>query len=182
MSIERASGDFDPERCQGITSFGPCPNKGTLLQDGTRSKYCLVHGGAVALKAEANALKAGYRLEKWNLKIQEFANAPALKSLRDEICILRMTLENELNMLDDEHALMMRSGTVSNLIAQITNTVKQCDALETKMGMYLDKGAILQFVNALITLLEDEIKDPDILASLSEKIPTLLDSIVPVQE
>ena len=89
--FERISGEFDPDRCQANGGQGQCPFKRV-----PPSIYCTRHqmGGI----ENAENIKT-YRLAQWTARTKDFVNDGEIKSLRAEIGIARMTLENILNKI-----------------------------------------------------------------------------------
>lgn len=144
-AIRRVAED-DPTRCQAMTSKGQCLNQSVL-----GGKSCVVHGGASTLRAQEASGLQNYHLTKFRAEIERQANAPAIKSLRDEIAILRASLEIRLNRCSDETELILQSGPISEMIMKIEKVVASCHKLEGAMGQLLDKQAILQFASEVIT-------------------------------
>jgi len=169
--IERVKED-DPWRCQvNIASQGQCRNKATVL-GGT----CPVHGGNKAIdKIEATNIR-NYRLAKWQTALNRHAEAPRLKSLHDEVAILRMMLEEQLNKCQDTTDLIMQSHLLSDLVMKIEKVVKSCHNLESAVGQLMDKQDVMRFANNVIEIIGNEIQDEAALENISTALLELIES------
>jgi hypothetical protein len=144
-NVLRMDGEDDPERCQGVTSQGQCTNKAV-----EGSQFCIAHGGNQAVsKLQKDSLR-NYRLTKWKARIQRQSESPGIKSLREEIGILRMLMEERLNSLQSETDLLLQSGQL------------------------LDKQAILQFAGRIIDIIAVEVADESKIESIADKIMSAL--------
>lgn len=168
-SIKRCEAD-SPNRCQGATSKGQCPNQALEISEGVFTAYCSIHGGVAEAKKSETASKNMYRIAKYGYRIAELANHSGVKGLRDEIGILRMMLEEKLNQVKDESDLVLMSSQISNLVQTIERTVMSCNKLEMSMGQMLDKQQIIQFADTVIKLVGDYITDAAALEQLANKI------------
>lgn len=140
----------DPTRCQHIiASKGQCRNKSVV--DGDR---CIAHGGPMQTKSAEVKRLNNYRIANAQVQQQlsEFANSSGIKSLRDEVAILRMLMQDQLDKCKDSTELMLRSQSISDLVLKITTVVTSCHKLEANMGQHLDKTAILQFATEVINI------------------------------
>lgn len=168
-NVLRMDGEDDPERCQGVTSQGQCSNKAV-----EGSQFCIAHGGNQAVaKLQKDSLR-NYRLTKWKARIQRQSESPGIKSLREEIGILRMLMEERLNSLQSETDLLLQSQQISELVMKINVVVKNCHALEGSMGQLLDKQAILQFAGRIIDIIAVEVADESKIESIADKIMSAL--------
>src|SRR4051812_44358846 len=88
--------ETDPNRCQGLiqkgTNGGQCYYKAV-----PGSQFCLMHGGGKQADENKRAGLKNYRLQQYGERVGDFANNPEIKNIREEIGILRMTLETLLN-------------------------------------------------------------------------------------
>ena len=117
--IERMEGETDPDRCQATTRMGQCTMKGMKLESGSRSSYCKLHGGNRTQDHEHEQGLRQYRLGVWQAKLERFADSPILKSLRDEIGILRVLLEEKLLTVQTAAELTLLSAPISDLIMKM---------------------------------------------------------------
>jgi hypothetical protein len=130
----------------------------------------MMHGGNKGAEAEAKRGLRNYQLTKFNARLQQLGDSGEIKSLRDEIAILRMIMEERLNQCRDTMDLIYQSGPISDLVLKIEKVVTSCHKLELSAGSLLDKQAIMQFGSELISLLSREIKDEVTLSRISEAI------------
>lgn len=159
-------------RCSAVTKQGQCRNKAT-----TDGGTCPVHGGNKRLESmEAESIR-NYQLAKFQVELNRHADSPRLKSLNDEVAILRMTLENHLNQCQDATDLIMKSHLISDLVIKIEKLVKSCHTLETSLGGVMDKQAILNFASKVIDVISANISDEAILSSISDGILNLVGNI-----
>jgi hypothetical protein len=109
---------------------------------------------------EANSLR-NYRLATFHLRarLEQLGVSPGIKSLRDEIAILRALLEQRLEQCKDTTDFILQSGPISDLKLKIEKLVASCHHLEGSMGQLLDKQAILQFASVVIDIISEELKD-----------------------
>ena len=162
----------DPNRCQGPSAtLGQCP---FFAEPG--QKYCLRHAGS-SIKAQETKRTNQYRLQVWQQRLEEFAENENVKSLRDEIGILRLLMEEILNKCSDSTQLLIYSSKISDLAIRIEKLVSSCHRLEAKMGMLLDKSAALSLAGQIVTIIGQHVTDPEIIDSISNGIINALASL-----
>jgi len=120
--------------------------------------FCICHGGSTQRNAQKKQHESNYRLTKWQARLEQKASATGIKSLRDEVGILRMLLEEQLNKCEDTTDLLIHSGRISDLAMKLEKLVASCHKLEGSMGDLLDKTAILQFASEIVESVSDELK------------------------
>jgi hypothetical protein len=179
MSFERAPYPEHPNRCQATNAKGQCNNLGLVLEDGLYSEYCLAHGGNQAQAQQKKNSLRNYRLTvaRWKTKIDEKAEATGIKSLRDEIAILRVCLEERLNGCHEAADLILQSGPISDMVMKIERVVGSCHKLEGSMGHLLDKQAILQFAQVVIGIISKNITDESQINIVADEILTAVGQI-----
>jgi len=172
MSFEKVPYPEHPDRCQAVNSQGQCPNLGLSLDGGIRAPNCLAHGGNQHRAAQEKASLRNYKLTvaRWRRQLDEKADADGLKSLRDEIAILRICLEERLNICKDPMDLILQSAAISDLVMKIDRVVTSCHKLEGSMGHLLDKQAILQFAQLVIGIIGNVITEEAQLNTIAEEI------------
>lgn len=160
--IKRIDSDNDPERCQAVNDAGQCRNKRV---PGTN--FCQVHGGAsTALRREKVEGLRNYRLTQAAIKeqIAEKATSTGIKSLRDEVAIARMVLQEIVNKCKDASDLMLYHGQIDKSVLTIEKLVTSCHKLETNLNMTLDKQAILVIVGQVVEIITSTINSRDDIA------------------
>ena len=134
-------------RCQCVTTKGQC------IQEALEgSNFCASHGGNKAVEANAKRDANNYRLHQWQTRIKDFKDSSSIKSLRDEIGILRLLMEERLNAATTPAKLMMESHHISRLAGDIRSTVESCHKLESQMGQMMDKQAIIRFAGQVVSI------------------------------
>jgi len=163
-SFERVEDD-DPSRCQAVIgTIGQCKIKAV-----EGSKYCPNHGGNEKDNIKAAEI-SNYQLAKYQARLERMKANPSIKSLRDEVVILRMMLETRLNACETDTDLLLHSGPISELVVKIEKLVSSCHKLEGSMGRLLDKSAILQFASEVITIISKHIKEENTLELIADEI------------
>lgn len=146
----------DPNRCQCTTTqYGQCMNKAVPESD-----FCICHGGNHAIEKRNKEAMKNYVLTKFQARIERHKGAPDIKSLRDEVAILRMLMEERLNHCKDDLDLILQSGPISDLVMKIDKLVNSCHKLEGSLGQLLDKQAVLQFASQVISVITENLDDP----------------------
>ena len=154
------------ERCIGQGRTGDlCPY---LKADGT--DYCVRHAANKQRISREKQELENYRLVKYKARVGELTNSSGIKSLREEIGILRMTLENILNQCGNDTELLLYSSKIADLCMKIDKLVTSCDRLENRMGMLLDKTSILAIAEQFIDLISEYIQDERELEIVSERV------------
>lgn len=142
--------DDSPDRCQAVTSDGQCK-----LIKASGHDFCIVHGGA-GISAEKRQSLKNYQIAKFHYRLTQLANSSGLKSLRDEVAILRMTLEEHMNRFQTSNDLLMHTHIISDLVMKISSVVERCHKLESATGYLLDKTALLNFAQQIIGIISEE--------------------------
>lgn len=161
---ERVEPD-DPRRCQHVI-----PNRGQcILVQVEGSKFCINHGGSIALKQAKTATLRNYRLNKFHQEIREKSDSSEIKSLRDEIGILRHILQEKINQCNDTHDLLLQSGPISDLVMKIDKVVVSCNRLETQLGGMLDTTQAFQLAAEFIEIISKYVDDEEALSAISNE-------------
>lgn len=172
-NIEGMDSADDPNRCQTMTSKGQCPNMALKTEKGY-TKNCNVHGGVKQEKKEIKDDAMNYRLSKYQGRLQRHAGSAKIKSLREEIGLLRMLLEERINRCTSDTDLLLQSQAISDLVLKIEKVVASCHRLEGSLGQTLDKQAILQFASEVITIIGVALEGEE------DKITEIADGIMEV--
>lgn len=155
----------DPRRCQARVQQGQCP---FLSVEGTSS--CPMHGGVGADGAHEEKSKRIYRLTKYRARVGELADHDQIKSLREEIGVLRMMLEEIINRCKDDSDLLIYSSKISDLVMKVEKLVSSCHRLELSTGALLDKAAVLQLASAVVEIISRHVDDQDLVSDIADEI------------
>lgn len=157
--------EFSKLRCQAIGGYGQCPYKQV-----PGSSYCPMHGGNVAAeKATAESIRV-YRLAKWQHRVNEVADHSKVKSLREEIGILRVVLEETINICSDSHELLLYASRITDTVTKIEKLVASCHRLEAATGATLDKQQALQLAAVMVEIISRHVTDQDALDGIGNEI------------
>lgn len=169
MSYDRITREDDPLRCQAINATGQCRLKVMAIGEGNYTDYCIVHGGQSQKNAFDRKQARNYRIDQLRSRIDEKLDADQLKSLREEICLLRLLVEERFNRCTDHTDLILQSGPISDLIMKVERVVSTCHKLEGAMGQLMDKQALLQFANQVISIISNHLPE-DKLSAVADEI------------
>ncbi len=161
--------DDDPHRCQGITKYGQCDFRAY-----ENEKYCKMHGGTKSYEKTNLEKNRNYRFLKYQDRINHFADNDQVKSLREEIGILRMILEETVNKCKDDVDLLIYSPKITELAIKIEKLVVSCHRLETSLGQTLDKTAILSMATRMVNIISEHISDQIIIDKIVNDIGNLI--------
>lgn len=162
-----------PDRCQSNSAKGQC-----VMRRQTGSQFCEAHSGNKTQSAKA-ALSRQYDVARWRASIDKFAGHESVKSLREEVGIIRLLLETTLNLCHDEIDLVLYSPRISDLVLQTRGLVKDCHKLESSMGMLLDRAAAMQLSNETVEIVGKHVKDEKIIEAIAKD---LMDALVRIEE
>jgi hypothetical protein len=167
----------DPNRCQSINpKVGQCYYKAFQKEDGTYYNYCVRHLAAQRSIDEKQKVR-NYRLNKFQSRLNEFADNDQIKSLREEVGIARMLLEEIINMCSDSTELIMASNRISDLVTRIEKLVTACNKLEQSAGLLLDKTTLLGLADVIVEIIGKHIVDEDIINSIALEIVKCIGSV-----
>lgn len=158
-----------PDRCQATHVKGQCRYK---AMDG--SKYCPMHGGNKAQASIANQVQRQYQLAKWQDSTDAFADEDQVKSLRGEIGITRLLLQETVGRCKNSGELLMYSGKIGDLISKIEKLVVSCHRLETNLGMTLDKSKVLDLAAQFVEIIGKHISDDATINAISTEIVAMI--------
>lgn len=172
-TLQRVPPD-SPERCQNTTGVnGQCPYKAE-----PNSKFCMRHGGNRGVDFEAVRQTRLYKLAKWQSQLEEQADHPNIKSLREEIAILRITLQERLASCQNNWDLMANAGPISELVMKIAALVKSCHKIEKELGQLLDKAQAVRLASEMVTIISNYIDDADMLNAIGEDLARKVEAVI----
>ena len=122
------------------------------------SDYCAKHKPKILNYFDRQTAMDNYRLRSFEKEIGELKDSPNLKTLRDEIAILRFTLQSILNKCADTSDVILYQSTISDLVVKVEKLVTSCHKLDSNLGNTVDKTAIIKFATAVITIISLELK------------------------
>ena len=129
-----------------------------------------MHGYNSPQAVVAAEMKRNYQLRNFKKRINDFADNDQIKSLREEIGILRMCMEEIVNKCEDATDLLMVSHRIADMAVKIEKLVVSCDKLESRMGMLLNKRAVIQLAGEYVQIINTYITDPETIENISNKM------------
>ncbi len=136
--MQRVTDLADPRRCKGSIREGQCLN---VAADG--SDYCLCHNGVDRGPAR--------RLRKYLLASAEdqgllakYADDDELKSLREEIALVRMMMQNTLASAQADVDKINAYSKVNTFLLTLERLMKTCHSLEQSLGQLVGKPALIR--------------------------------------
>jgi len=157
--------EHDPRRCQGVQKDGQC--KYAAMEG---SNFCPRHGGNKAIEAAEKESLRQYRVAKWQQRIGEFADDDKVKGLREEIGVLRLLLEETLNMCKDSTDLLLYSSRINDTVMKIEKLVTSCHRLESATGALLDKTQALHLAGVIVEIIGRHVTDQEAVDAISNEI------------
>jgi len=153
-------------RCEHTSDTRQCGEQ--ALEGTTR---CAKHS-----KDPQTGLRRQYMLNqaRYRQRYGDFADSNELRSLRDEVSIMRMVMEERLNMVTNNSEMLASCGQIASLAVVIERLVKSCHQLESRLGTLLSKPTLLSIANEIVQILLQELVDvpgyEDLVDKISERI------------
>lgn len=163
--------EFDsPHRCKSGNRTGQC-----ILRKVVGSDYCPIHGGLHAERERAaEAKRTMLKLKFYGDRIDEMrADPTGLRSLSDEIVILKSLLEVIHNRCKNEEEFAMRSGPIGDLAVKIEKLVTSAAKLSRELGETLSKQQAEVFVKEVMDIILARVEDVAILEAIANDIEQL---------
>jgi hypothetical protein len=171
--IVRVKDAADPNRCQGASLDGQCWN-----ESAPGDTYCPHHGGQ---DKETPAEKRIYQLTKarFRNRMTEMMDHEEVKSLREEIALTRIMVEEIYNSVGDTPADMMKAcGTLNGLMLTLERLIKTAHSTEQSLGMLLGKPTLILVAQQIVGLLSLELREyPDFEQTIDRVTTQMLDTI-----
>lgn len=160
-------------RCQAvIPSRGQCNN---MQMEG--SDYCPAHGGNRGNAALKLQKKRMYDVERFQAKLNQMEDHEGIKSLKSEIAILRMVLEQRLQQCHDTTDLMLHSQSISSLVAHIEKLVTSTQRLDMQLSNMLDATQAVHWMGEIVDIISHHVTDEAVLSEISGEILESFDRI-----
>lgn len=163
-AVARCAED-DPNRCQSTFANGQCPYKAAEY-----SKYCMMHGGNKAAESQAKRASHDYKVQLWQERIDGFSGSANVKNLRGEIGVLRMTMENTLNLIKTPQQFPLYADKLQGLARDLKGLVEVAQKIEERNKELLSKTEVFNIADAAIAIISKYITDPDDLCIAGEEL------------
>ena len=150
--MKRVTDPADPERCKGAAPDGQCWNRAEHGCD-----KCRAHGGKSTAEEEELSV---YRLRdpRYRRRLAELKGREEIKSLRDEIELTRILIEERFNMIKSETDLLVACSSLNGLMLTLERLMKTSHQLEQNLGVLLAKPTIIVLGQTIVTILIEELK------------------------
>ncbi len=113
---------------------------------------------------------AKYRLKQHGQRVAEFACDDEVKSVRQEISILRMTLEDVWNSCTDTNKLLLKIDQIQQMVGNIQKTIESAQRMEERTNSLIDRKVVVVIADSMVNVISDYVKDPDALTEIAERI------------
>lgn len=165
--IKKCANPADPNRCQAVRGGDgdQCMNLAN-----PPSTFCMAHGGNKAANAAEKGEVRNYRLSKWKARIHGHADSAVIKSLREEIGILRIIMEERLSKCETGNDFILYASAIQDTVMKIEHLVTSCHKLEDKLKVVVDRAQLLQFATMVINIVASKVTDETILEQISDEI------------
>jgi hypothetical protein len=141
----------DPRRCKGSGPSGQCLN---ASEDG--SEYCVCHRGVDRGPAR--------RMRKYQLAtaddqglLDRYATDDELKSLREEIALTRVMIQNILRSATTDIEKTNAYSRINTHLLTLERLMKTCHALEQSLGQLVCKSDLLLLGKQLYQIVIDRL-------------------------
>lgn len=161
-----------PNRCQAVTAAG---NQCQLIRvDG--SDYCIMHGGASVLKAKNEQNKNLFRLAVWQTRLDEQKDHPKLKTLNNEVGILRILIEEKIVACKTSSDLIIHSQGIADLVMKLNGLVISATKLDEQLNRTLNKTQVESYTAQIIEILAKHVT-PEVLETVALELQQAMEKL-----
>ena len=120
--------------------------------------FCDSHGGGSNYK---------FNNERIARAVSKKKNSDTLFSLRDDVAILRVTLEETLNGQGEDEGLQAVSGLVVSQIEAITRTLTACQKLEIISSTVMSMDEVTALLNDIAEIVAVHVDDVEVIKNIA---------------
>ncbi len=142
----------DPRRCKH--SY---PQEQCWRQAEYGCEFCLKHGGRSKAQAEEKRLYQLANIDN-RRRLAELAGDDNIKSLREEIGLLRLLIERTMNAAKTDAELLSYSSSINSMLLTGQKLIKNCHELEQSTGELLSKPAVMRLVQRICEIINEELQ------------------------
>lgn len=157
----------DPNRCTHTPKDGSGQCMMKAVEGGDR---CPPHGGGRQLQIMKKEQLRAYAKNRWSAEIKSNANDSEIKSLREELGISRIMLNQLLDRCKDSHDLLMMSGPIDTFLKTINLIQKTSHSIEKDLNNTVGPEALAEFANSLFDIIMDEVEDANVIDRITLKL------------
>jgi hypothetical protein len=162
MSLKRV-GIEHPLVCQSSTPSGPCE-----YQAEPGASKCALHGGCQTSQASEKKELRNYKLNNaFAGRARELGTSPAIKTLTDEIALLRTALEVIFNSIKTENEMLLYTDKIERLTNGIQKLLESAHKLQEKNKELMSRDQVVGLFDRLLEKIIERIPDPDVISALA---------------
>lgn len=153
--MHRVKDPADPRRCKGAAQDGQCMNEAEHGSD-----YCRAHSGVSTAEEEGRRI---YHLAqaRYRTRLAQLSEHEEVKSLREEIALNRMLIEQRFNLIKNETDLLAACGQLNQMLLTVERLVKSAHQIEQNLGVLLSKPTVLRLGQQLCEIIVEELVGAD---------------------
>jgi hypothetical protein len=154
--MDRVTDPADPRRCKASAKTEQCWN---VADEGF--DYCRSHARHVA--NPHGEQRRQYQLTQARLRgrLNQKTDHDEIKSLREEIGLTRILIEELFNSAKDQNELLQKSATFIGLAQTLERLIKTSHQIEQNLGMLLSKPTIIVMAQNIVQILNEELQGID---------------------
>lgn len=153
QAVERVNNPDDPRRCQGTVGGDQCWN--VACDESTLCPACSKGAMVAVAKRQYNLTDPRYQA-----KLQALCEDDEIKSLREEVAIAKLLLEECLNKASaSESDWYQATGKANSFLLTIEKLVSRAHILEQNLGQLFHKSTIVKLVQAFVAIVDEEVRD-----------------------
>ena len=150
--MKRVADPADPRRCKFSYPHEQCWHEAEPGCDN-----CLVHGGKSKANAEATRLYHLVDVDN-RRRLAELAGHDNIKSLREEIGLLRILIEKTMNAAKSDAELFSSGASLNNMFITSQKLIKSCHELEQSTGELLSKQTVHRLAQKMCEIVLEELQ------------------------
>ncbi|MHB8107842.1 MAG: hypothetical protein ACYDH4_10515 [Candidatus Cryosericum sp.] len=142
----------DPRRCKGSDAQGQCRQQ--ALEE---SDYCQQHGGRNVVPARQMRKYLLATAEDQGL-LERYADDDQLKSLREEIALCRVMIQNTARTARTEVEQVTAYSKINTLLLTLERLLKTCHTLEQSLGQLVALPALIRLGQQLCQIVVNRLE------------------------
>lgn len=135
---------------------------------------CRQHGGVRQLKKKMKRMTLMYNLGRFQERVTEMVENPKAKSIRSEIAILRMVLEQVFQKMDSTSSMLSMMPHVKDTTLAIGKLVQTCQTIELNMEKHLSQTDIVNLATGIVQVIGKYVEDEETVNRIKEDILKLV--------
>lgn len=172
-NYERVEHEWDPERCDGVVSAGPCPNKAV-----PGSRFCMRHGGAHKVRQNRQEAIRMYQFTKYKERIGDLSTHGEIKSLHMEIGVIRMSIEELINNCNSHNDFMVRVPQINQLTQTVKSLIEAWQKLQERNNLLLDKKQIMMIADGVVKVVTQYVTDPALVSKIGMEVCNVIEKSI----